>query len=510
LALASSLQPLWQARGRLREGLAWFDAALADLDAQHRGVAQAVRARALADRAMLAIWVGAVDSLSQAQQALSIAREVDDPALLVRALTACGIIAGQSYNPEVTRAFFAEAIGLARELDDRWRLSQILASQAIAAITAGDPIAARAPAEEGHDLAEAIGDRFRSRQCRYCVAMAQVFQGDLGGAATQLAELVAEAQAAHDVLVEVNSLAAQGIVLACQGDTVGARAAADAAIEAAAELGGFYAAQGYAALVSAALAAGDVATLRDATEAWPQLSALSQVAGVQRLFRAQAALAGRDLVAARRWADEAVSSTTGYYLTAALLTRARVAIARGEPEQGECDAHDALACAAEVEAYLLIPDILECLAGLACDAGSHREATRFFGAAHAIRERRGAVRVMYWDAGYDASVAALRDAMGVNDFDAAWADGAALSTEEAIAYAQRGRGERKRPSSGWASLTPAERDVVRLVSEGLGNNDIATRLFVSPRTVQSHLTHVYSKLGIASRVQLAREAARHD
>ena len=94
LALASSLQPLWHARGRIREGLAWFDAALADLDAQHAEVAAAVRARALADRAMLGIWVGAADSLDQAQQALAIAREVDDPALLARALTACGYIAG--------------------------------------------------------------------------------------------------------------------------------------------------------------------------------------------------------------------------------------------------------------------------------------------------------------------------------------------------------------------------------------------------------------------------------
>ena len=85
----------------------------------------------------------------------------------------------------------------------------------------------------------------------------------------------------------------------------------------------------------------------------------------------------------------------------------------------------------------------------------------------------------------------------------------ALSTEEAIAYAKRGRGERKRPTSGWASLTPTELDVVRLVSEGLANNDIATRLFVSPRTVQSHLTHVYAKLGLSSRVQLVQEAARH-
>ena len=121
----------------------------------------------------------------------------------------------------------------------------------------------------------------------------------------------------------------------------------------------------------------------------------------------------------------------------------------------------------------------------------------------------GAVRFKVYDAGYEASVMALRNAMGEADFDSAWAEGAALSTEEAVAYAQRGRGQRKRPTSGWASLTPTELDVVRLVSEGLSNNDAAARLFVSPRTVQTHLTHVYTKLGLTSRVQLVQEAARH-
>ena len=90
--------------------------------------------------------------------------------------------------------------------------------------------------------------------------------------------------------------------------------------------------------------------------------------------------------------------------------------------------------------------------------------------------------------------------MGENQFETAWAKGGALPIEEAIAYAQRGRGERKRPSSAWASLTPTEHDVVRLVSEGLGNKDIAARLFMSHRTVQTHLTHVYNKLGLTSRV----------
>ena len=58
-------------------------------------------------------------------------------------------------------------------------------------------------------------------------------------------------------------------------------------------------------------------------------------------------------------------------------------------------------------------------------------------------------------------------------------------------------------------MTPAERDVIKLVRQGLSNKDIATRLFISPRTVATHLTHVYTKLGLTSRVQLAQEAARH-
>jgi DNA-binding CsgD family transcriptional regulator len=134
---------------------------------------------------------------------------------------------------------------------------------------------------------------------------------------------------------------------------------------------------------------------------------------------------------------------------------------------------------------------------------------RLYGAAEAIRQRTGEVRFPDFEAEYQAAVAELRIAMGDNDFDVAWAEGAVLSTDEAIAYAQRGRGERKRPASVWGSLTPTELDVVRLLSEGLSNKDIAARLFMSPRTVETHLTHVYAKVDLSSRVQLAQEASRH-
>ncbi len=511
LALASSLQPLWRARGRLREGLAWFDAGLADLDAQHPAMAAAVRAAALADRAVLAAIMGAAEGLDQAQQALAIAREVDDPALLARALTACGSTAAFT-NPELAGPYFGEAIGLARALDDRWRLSQILAWQANSAHIAGDPLGVRTAAEEGRDLADAIGDGFNSRMCRFCLGSAQMFSGDLAGAITQFGEVAAEAEAAHDEMIRVMSLGGQGIALVYQGEAAAARAVAEATIEGGAEVGGRLAVLGHTVLALAALAAGDGAATHEAREAtWQHMSVIGGVmAAFHRAWNAEAALADGDLTAARRWADELVSTSTGWYSVWALTIRARVAIAHGEREQAERDAHDALGCAAEVEAYLDSSDTLECLAALAGDADSHREAARLFGAAAAIRERIGVVRFKVYDVGYEASVAAVRGALGKQDFDSAWVEGAALSTEEAIAYAQRGRGERKRPTSGWASLTPTERDVVRLVSEGLANNDIAGRLFVSPRTVQTHLTHVYTKLGLSSRVQLAQEAARHE
>ena len=210
------------------------------------------------------------------------------------------------------------------------------------------------------------------------------------------------------------SLAHQGTVLALQGETDAARAAADASHRVRVRVWrARHASVGYFALANAALAAGDVGTARDATAAaWEHGSVAPAYAALLRPVIAEAAQAGGDLIAARRWADEAVATATGWTVMLALTARARVAIAQGEPEQAERDAHDALAYAADIEAYLHIPDILECLGALAGEAGSHREAARLFGAAEAIRQRIGAVRFKIYDAGYEASVAALRDALG--------------------------------------------------------------------------------------------------
>jgi DNA-binding CsgD family transcriptional regulator len=79
-----------------------------------------------------------------------------------------------------------------------------------------------------------------------------------------------------------------------------------------------------------------------------------------------------------------------------------------------------------------------------------------------------------------------------------------------VAYAARKGGGRKRPAAGWASLTPAELEVVRLASEGLRNDAIARRLFIAPGTVKVHLSHILAKLGITTRTELAAQAAARD
>jgi predicted ATPase/class 3 adenylate cyclase/DNA-binding CsgD family transcriptional regulator len=503
--LASSLQPLWLGRGRILEGRAWFNTAFTQGDPHRLALAPAVHARAKADKAVLDTWIDVAASIEQSQQALAIARGLDDPGLLAHVLTACGI-ASQAYDADAARPYFAEAMGLARARGESWMLIQILFWQAGMAIIAGDPITARVAAEEGRELADRIGDHFSSRCCRADIGWSMFMCGDVVGAIALFDAVIGEC--------EVNSLLLPNLLqgLACahahRGNAVDARVAAAGAIEAGAELGEYFEACGYSALLHASLAAGDVtAALTAAESAWRRIRIQPKSGAVQRGHNAAAALAAGDLVTARSWADEAAPATAGWNLVAALSTRARVAIADGHPDDADRDAHDALSCAATVGAHLSLPDIVECQAELARGGDRNLDAARLFGAAEGMRQRMGTVRFKIYDAGHADSVTALRAALAQEDFDAAWAEGASMSIEEAIAYAQRGRGDRKRPASGWDSLTPAELDVVKLVTEGLTNKDVAVRLFISPRTVQAHLAHVFTKLGVTSRMQLAQEAA---
>ena len=507
LQLASALQRIWIARGRFREGVAGFDTVFTDERYRDSDVAPAVWIRAVADAGLLAVWFSVPASLQRAEDALAVARQLDDSALVVHILMTCAMLT--FYDAELAEPYFAEAADLSRTAGDLSSLYYVRAYQCFAGLVAGDPIAAQAAGEEGRDLADALGDSFMSRYCRTFLSGALATQGKLAESFRVSHALVEEARVAEDRPMEAFGLMTLAQALAFGGDAAAARAAAEAALEIGASLGGFHEDTTYVALASAALAAGDAAAAKAACDAaWRCTTPLKELFVRSILPMADAAVACGDLVAARRWADDTVASVPGCHQVLALTVRARVAVAQGEPQQAERDLHEAVEIAQRTGGYGHLPDGVECLAALA--AGTNPEhAARLLGVAESMRERHGEVRFKVFQPAYDAAVAQAREALGPNDFDAAWTEGSALSTAEAISYAQRGRGARGRPASGWESLTPTERDVVQQVSAGLSNKDIATRLFISPRTVQTHLTHVYTKLAVSSRVQLAQEAARH-
>jgi DNA-binding CsgD family transcriptional regulator/tetratricopeptide (TPR) repeat protein len=89
----------------------------------------------------------------------------------------------------------------------------------------------------------------------------------------------------------------------------------------------------------------------------------------------------------------------------------------------------------------------------------------------------------------------------------AWA-GRVQAALRAVGVRRGVRGPRQRPTHGWVSLTASERRVSELVAEGLTNKEVATRLHVSPHTVNTHLRHLFAKLGVSNRAALATEVAR--
>ena len=191
----------------------------------------------------------------------------------------------------------------------------------------------------------------------------------------------------------------------------------------------------------------------------------------------------------------------------------RLALAAGKRDQA-----DAVAADVEQAARLgCIPSLegaaLRCRGLIAGDpellvrgVEAYRKSPRVFERALACEDAAAAVSRI----GRHAEAATLfREALNVYEQVGARRPAArALASMRALGIGRKRRGAHKRPETGWESLTPSELEVVRLAAGGLTNPQIGQRLFISRRTVQTHLAHVFRKLNISSRVDLAAEAAR--
>lgn len=187
---------------------------------------------------------------------------------------------------------------------------------------------------------------------------------------------------------------------------------------------------------------------------------------------------------------------------------ARLAIERGEWTEADALAHEALAVRFEIGGLPWLPQSLDRLAQVAAGLESYLEAARLVGAADRARSDLGLVRWAPDGPLYDDIELTLTDSLGADAYFAARAEGGALPLDEAIGWARRARGARKRPSGGWESLTATELQVVELVSQGMTNQQVAKRMFISPGTVKVHLGHIFQKLDLHSRSELVALAVR--
>jgi ATP/maltotriose-dependent transcriptional regulator MalT len=179
---------------------------------------------------------------------------------------------------------------------------------------------------------------------------------------------------------------------------------------------------------------------------------------------------------------------------------------------------ESLAIAREMGGKLSIGFSLEGLADVVAVQGDPVWAAQLWGAAEALREAMGTPIPPVYRADYDRSVAAARTRLGEKAFAAAWAQGRMMTPEQALTAKAIPPTTMPARSTSTplmkspplpARLTGRELEVLRLVAQGLTNEQMAEDLVISPRTVESHLTSIYSKIGVSSRSAATRYAMQH-
>ena len=159
--------------------------------------------------------------------------------------------------------------------------------------------------------------------------------------------------------------------------------------------------------------------------------------------------------------------------------------------------------------------LADALAGLGAVAGREvapERAAWLFGAAARLHEATGS-SYFALRPDYDRALATARARLDEATWETAWTNGRSLSVEQAIVLAvgtpAPGLSGTPPPVQHPAGLTAREAEVLRLVVEGLTNAQVAARLFLSPHTINSHLTSIYGKLGVPSRAAAIRYALEH-
>jgi DNA-binding CsgD family transcriptional regulator len=175
-----------------------------------------------------------------------------------------------------------------------------------------------------------------------------------------------------------------------------------------------------------------------------------------------------------------------------------------EPRRATAHFRRAIECLRRYRDVTLLPVALVGLAGPLVSRDPAR-ALQVTSAAFAIRARAGGQFPPIYRERADAVQLAAANAVGPRA-DRIWAEGARLNSDDAIALALGTTRPRTRPD---AVLSVREEEIVRFVAAGRTNKEVAAQLYLSTRTVETHVHNVLGKLGLANRTQLASWARDH-
>ncbi len=514
LRLAVALTFYWKLRGLFAAAESGYAQALdaAPADAP-------LRARVLWGRAYLIVYGGGYDqAVEYAEEAIELAEAAGDRSTMARALDALGT-ATLLFDPKGTRLVQERSLALARESGDEWCVADATQILAWTYVWESRHEESLATAEEVLPLIERMGYR-EQLAWHWCVAAA----GDCESADwAACEEHCRRASTAAGEVGEPNTEGAPQWYLARADLLRGRPEQALERLEAATERAVRAGAGMVSGLLDCTLARAEAANGRGA-EALRRLEpkiATGLDGGYTLAYAVQVqadihyVLGDRDRAAssARQALEVAERMGVSWVLARACMCLASVSLDTEQWSEADGHVHRALEAIEARGLVALIPDALELLAEVAGGLHSDEEAARLLGAAEEARTRHELVRSEAQGPEAQGLRLAtleqtLRQRLDSDGLEGAFAEGRVLDAGEAVAWARRARGERKRPPGGWESLTPTELEVVRHAATGLTNPQIGEQMFITRGTAKVHLSHIYAKLGVRNRSELAAEAAR--
>jgi DNA-binding CsgD family transcriptional regulator/tetratricopeptide (TPR) repeat protein len=448
LRLGAALEQFWVTRGYHSEGRTFLERALA----AREGVATTVQAKALSTAGRLALNQGDMDRGEVlCEQSLALCRELGDTAGIALSLYRLAVVAWVRNNSTAAYALTEEALTLWREVGDKAHIAWALSMLAYMATQQGEYARGLALCEESLALHRQLESKIGTADVLFRLAQVRyISQSDPELIISLLEEALALSREVGDKMGIAVCLRLSGQLALSQGNTAGAHS----------------------------LAGESLALFREIGDRQGTALSLCLLARVE--------------------------ANQGNYATACTLYEQSLATAAiGIEDKGL---------------------VASCLEGLAAVVGTQEElawAARLWGAAESLREVIGAPLPPVERPAYDNSIIAARSQLGEKSFAAAWAEGRAMAPEQALAAQTSVTLPQPLPTT-TSSIPPAkptatypdglttrEVEVLQLLAQGLTDAQIAEQLVISPRTVNNHLTSIYSKIQVSSRSAATRYAMEH-